>query len=424
VADLDAHQATVVSDRSIHLPAFYESVGGDDTEGMKRFDLELRVLLAFALVNGIAESSFVPLLPSVRGALGLTSVETGLLLTTTTLAMLASAMPIGYAANRFGTRVPLLVAAVVMPVGLVAQAAAGSLGPLLAARLLFGVSFGILWVIGPARAAASGRGAGGTGPLIAASGVGWLVGPVLAGLIADATDWRVASAALALVTLPLIPLVARYAEPRVDGHRLESLRLRASLALVHRNRAIAGAALVSALLGVVGGVSGLLLPLALAGNGLTAGGIGLAYGLSAAVWIASATAVGRLRASAVHLRGVGLAVAVLSGAWLLPAFGLSTLALVAFLLVSTACRSMINALNYAVGVRASEGTSAPMVIGVMNLAWAVTALVTPLLAGLAEGSADVRLAFAATGAIAAAVAIALLVPRGRTVATLPIRSGR
>ena len=44
-----------------------------------------------------------------------------------------------------------------------------------------------------------------------------------------------------------------------------------------------------------------------------------------------------------------------------------------------------------------------MVIGVMNLAWAVTALVTPLLAGLAEGSSDVRLAFAATGAVAAAV---------------------
>ena len=98
-----------------------------------------------------------------------------------------------------------------------------------------------------------------------------------------------------------------------------------------------------------------------------------------------------------HLRGVGIAVAVLAGAWLLPAFRLSTLALVAFLLVSTGCRSMINALNYAVGVRASEGTSAPMVIGVMNLAWAVTALVTPLLAGLAEGSSEVRLAFAATG---------------------------
>ena len=42
-----------------------------------------------------------------------------------------------------------------MPLALVGQALAGSLGMLLAARLLFGLSFGILWVIGPARAAAA-----------------------------------------------------------------------------------------------------------------------------------------------------------------------------------------------------------------------------------------------------------------------------
>ena len=67
----------------------------------------------------------------------------------------------------------------------------------------------------------------------------------------------------------------------------------------------------------------------------------------------------------------------------------------------------------AVGVRATEGSAAPLVLGVMNLAWAVTALVTPLLAGLAEGSSGVRLAFAATGGVAAVVALALLGPRPR-----------
>ena len=380
---------------------------------MKRFDLELRVLLALALVNGLAESCLVPMLPSVREDLALSAVQVGLVLTTTTLAMLVGAVPIGYAANRFGTRMPLLLSATLMPLALVAQAFSDSLGTLLAARLLFGFSFGILWVIGPARAAAGGRGASGTGPLIAASGLGWLVGPVVAGLLADAAGWRNASIALAAVTLPLIPLVARYAAPRGDGERLESLRLRSALVLVRRNRAVAGAALVSALLGIVGGVSGLLVPLALAANGLSAGAIGLAFGISAAVWITAAAAVARLRASAVHLRGVGIAVAIMAGAWLLPAFRLSTLALVAFLVVSTGSRSAINALNYAVGARASSGDSAPMVIGVMNLAWAGMALVTPLLAGLAEGSSGVRFAFAATGIAAAAVAAALLVPRQR-----------
>ena len=382
---------------------------------MKRFDLELRVLLALVVVNGVAEASIVPLLPSIRDDFGMTSVQAGLVLSATTIAMLVVAMPVGVAANRFGTRVPLVIAASLVPIALLGQALADSLPLLIGARLVFGLSFGIIWVIAPARAAASGRGASGTGPMIAASGLGWLIGPVVAGGVADMAGWRTASLVLAAGALPLIPLIARYAEPRRTGERLERVRLWAALGLVRRNRSIAGAALVSALLGVVGGVSGLLLPLALAGNGLSAGGIGLAFGISAAVWIAAAALVGRLRASAVHLRGVGVAVAVLSGAWLLPAFGLSTFALLVFLLVSTGCRSAINALNFAVGVRASSGDSAPAVIGVMNLAWAVMALSTPLLAGLAEGSSGVRIAFAVTGLAAAAVAVLLLAPRGRPV---------
>ena len=382
---------------------------------MRRFDLELRVLLALVVVNGVAEASIVPLLPTIRDDLGMTSVQAGLVLSATTIAMLVIAMPVGVAANRFGTRVPLVIAASLIPIALLGQAFADSLPLLIGARLLFGLSFGIIWVIAPARAAAGGRGARGTGPMIAASGLGWLIGPVVAGGVADVAGWRIASLVLAVCALPLIPLIARYAEPRRTGERLERVRLGAALGLVRRNRAIAGAALVSALLGVVGGVSGLLLPLALADNGLSAGGIGLAFGISAAVWIAAAALVGRLRASAVHLRGVGVAVAVLAGAWLLPAFGLSTVALLVFLLVSTGCRSAINALNFAVGVRASSGDSAPAVIGVMNLAWAVMALSTPLLAGLADGSAGVRTAFALTGLAAAAVAALLLAPRDRSV---------
>jgi MFS family permease len=380
---------------------------------MKRFDLELRVLLVLALANGIAESSVVPLQPSIQSALGLSAVETGLLWTTTTLAMLVAAVPIGYAANRLGSRRLLLGAAVLMPLALAGQAA-GSLAVLLGARFLFGLSFGIVWVIGPARAAAGGRGASGTGPLIAAAGVGWLVGPVVAGLVADAAGWRAASAVLALLTLAVIPLVHRYAAPRVAGERIESVRVREAIALVGRSRTIAGAALVGALLGVVGGASNVLVPTALDTLGLSAAGIGLAFGFASAVWIATAAFVGRARSLA-SLRGVGMIVAVMAAFWLVPALRLTTLALVAFLVVSTACRASVNALNYAVGVRASLGETAPVVVGLLNLAWALTALVSPLLAGLAEGSSGVRLAFGVTAVVAALVAGALLAAPRRQV---------
>jgi len=183
---------------------------------------------------------------------------------------------VGVAANRFGTRVPLVIASILIPLALVGQALAGSLPLLLAARFTFGISFGIIWVIAPARAAAGGRGASGTGPLIAASGLGWFVGPVVAGVVADAAGWRVALMVLATMALPLIPLVLRYAEPRLDGRRLESQRLRQAFGVVRGNRVIAGAVLVSALLGIVSGASGLLLPAAFADNGLSSGRIGLA----------------------------------------------------------------------------------------------------------------------------------------------------
>ena len=381
---------------------------------MQRFDLELRVLLAFAFVNGVAESSLVPLLPSVRDDLGLTPVQVGLLLTTTTLAMLLVAMPVGYAANRFGTRVPLLFAAALMPVALIGQAVAGE--PDGAARRPPPLRLQLRDPLGD-RARARGLGwpgrrrhrpadrrlGRGLARRARAGGPGCRCHG-LAGRVRRARG-RDAAAAPAPGALRVSPHERRAAR-RASG-------CGAALGLVRRNRAIAGAALVSALLGVVGGVSGLLVPLALAANGLSAGAIGLAFGISAAVWIAAAAIVGRLRASAVHLHAVGLAVAVMAAAWLLPAFRLSTLALMAFLVVATASRSTINALNYAVGARASEGNSAPLVMGVMNLAWAVTALVTPLLAGLAEGSAGVRFAFAATAVTAAGVAIVLLLPRPR-----------
>ena len=381
---------------------------------MKRFDLEFRVLLAMAVANGVGESSIVPLIPAIRDELGLSPVQTGLIWTTTTLAMLVAAVPVGYAANRFGSRWPLLACAALMPLALVAQALAVGLPGLLAARLLFGLSFGILWVIGPARAAAGDRGAGGTGPLIAAAGIGWLIGPVVAGGLADVTSWRIASAVLAVVILPIVPLVYRYAAPRVAGEHVGRLHLRAAFALLRRNRTIAGAALVSALLGVVGGASNVLIPLALDAEGLSAGQIGLAFGVTSAVWIASSIAVGRLRKSLVTLRGIGVVVAVLASIWLLPALRPTALAFVLFLVVSTSCRATVNALNYAVGVRAALGNTAPVVVGVLNLAWAVMALVSPLLAGLAEGSSSVRIAFAATGLVAAAVALVLLAP-GRAI---------
>ena len=183
--------------------------------------------------------------------------------------MLAAAVPIGLLAGRVGPQRLLVACAVLLPVSMLGQALAGDLPSLLLARALFGLSFGILWTIGPAVAAGGGRGAAGTGKLIAASGAGWLVGPrcpasqPMRSATASRSSRRGADGAIG---------AGGGARSRCCfAPGWAGRRLRDAVALTRRDRAIAGVTVASALLGIVTGVSGLIPPLVLAGNGLSAG---------------------------------------------------------------------------------------------------------------------------------------------------------
>lgn len=366
-------------------------------------------LVALAFANSAADAALLPLLPAIRRDLGLTALQTGAILSTTTLAMLATALPIGLLVGRIGARRLLLAAALLIPLSLALQAAAPGLPALLAGRFAFGVSFGVVWVVGPARAMADGRGAAGTGRLIAVSGAGWLVGPVLAGVLADAAGWRATFAALAVATAPVAALVAL---DRAPAASLAAARLRDAFAAVRHDRSAGGATLVSALLGVVTGISGLLAPLVLAANGLSAGEIGVVVGVSAAVWTAAAAVAGRVGPARTNVHALGVGAAALATAWLLPAISLSTAVVIGFLVVSAACRSSIGTLVYAVGAHGASGeASAAASVGVMNLAWGVAAFVSPLAAGAADSEAGVRTAFAAVALLALVLALWLLAPR-------------
>lgn len=366
------------------------------------------VLLAFA--TSLAQSSFFPLLPAMREAFGLSGAQTGALLSAETVAMLAAAVPIGLLAGRLGAQRLLVACAVLLPVSMLGHALAGDRASLMLARALFGLSFGILWTVGPAVAAGGGRGASGTGRLIAASGAGWLVGPVLSGLAADAFGYRLPFAAIAALTVPLALGLLAGLDPRCGPQRATG-RLRDAVALTRHDRAIAGVTVASALLGLVTGVSGLILPLVLAANGLSAGAIGAVVALSAVVWIVGGSLSSRLPAERIDGRLVGAAAAALAATWLIPVVSLSTLALVGFLLVSALFRALLGTVIY-VPVRtavATEADAAP-VVGVMNMAWAATALCSPLAAGVVVGT-DVRWAFLGTAAIGVAVAAWMLVSR-------------
>ncbi len=372
-------------------------------------DRSLAGLVSLTFAVSLGEASIVPLLPMIKAQHGLTGLQTGAVLSATTVAMLVVSLPAGMAAARVGPRRVLVAAVVLLAVGLVAVSLAPGLGALLAARAVFGLAAGTVWTIAPVLAAGEGRGARGTGWLVASAGAGWLVGPVSAGVIAGSYGAGLPFLILGLAVAPLVlvPVLDRSPHPT-----FEVGRLRAALGVARRERAVGGATIAIALLGGVSGAGGLLAPIVLAGNGLSVGAIGLLLGLAAVVFTASGVLATRLPAARIDVRLVGTALLVLALTLAIPAVSLSTGAIVAFLLVSAACRALLNTAVYALARMSvpNDALAAP-VTGVMNTAWASMALAAPIAAGLAIGGVGARFAFAVTAAAGLLAAVVILMPR-------------
>ncbi len=376
-----------------------------------RADRGLFAVSALAFASAASDAALLPILPTLQERFGLSGSQTGALLSTATLVTLATSVPIGLLVGRIGSRRLLLASAALLPVSLLVLGLANGPAMLMAARAIFGLSFGILWTIAPAVAAGSGRGAAGAGRLIAAAGAGWLVGPLLAGAVTDAWGYRAAFVTIAVLTLPLVAMIARAG---AGEDRAPAARLHEAIAAAGRERALRGSLLVIALLGVVTGVSGLLAPLVLAHNGLSAGGIGAVIALAAVIFTAGGALSTRIPSARIDVRLVGAAAAVLGATFVIPIVSFSTLAVVGFLVFSAGARAVLNTVVYALARShvPSEALATP-IVGVMNVAWAAAALAAPLAAGVALGAGGAKWAFVATAVTGLAVGAWMLRPQPR-----------
>ena len=379
---------------------------------LRRRDRALLAVAALAFASAVADAALLPVLPTLQERFGLSGVQTGALLSAATVVTLATSIPIGLLAGRIGSRRLLLASAALLPVSLLVQGLADGLGVLMVGRALFGLSFGILWTIAPAVAAGSGRGAAGAGRLIASAGAGWLVGPALSGVVTDVWGYRAAFATIAVLTIPLVGVLAC---DRSADDRAPAATLRDAIAAAGKERALAGAILVTALLGVVTGVSGLLAPIVLADNGLTAGGIGAVIALSAVIFTASGAMSTRIPSTRVNVRVVGATAAVLGATFLIPMVSFSTFAVIGFLVLGAGARAVLNTVVYALARShvPTEALATP-IVGVMNVTWAAAALAAPLAAGVALSVGGAKWAFVATAITGFAVAVWMLRPQPRT----------
>ncbi|HEX4011095.1 MAG TPA: MFS transporter [Solirubrobacteraceae bacterium] len=373
----------------------------------------LRLVYALFLVAGVAQAAIVPLLPRLAGRYDLSGAQTALLLALPGLATLAVSVPSGLAADRLGARRVTLGAGLLLALACVAQAVP-SLPVLLAGRIVFGVAFGVVWTTGMAWLAELDDGSGRSvlGPSVTCSSVGIMLGPAVAGILAQdgglGAPFAAVAVAAALVLVPLIagtataaaglvdeprpidpgdlPPDVAYAQPAV-GELRPSVSPRALVAMARRPRvaAAAGALIVS---GAVSSASQLLISGGLHTLGLSTGRIGLAFSVAAVAYIAVSAVVVRLGRRAQTLRTNAVTTALLAAA-LLPAFlHHGVVALELALLLSAGPRAVISTIAYALaaGQRSDSAGSDGVVFGMLNGAWAAATVVMPVVCGaLAAG---------------------------------------
>jgi MFS family permease len=355
--------------------------------------------------------AMVPLAPTFADELGLSGVETGMILASTSLTALVVALPLGRLADRIGARGVTIASAALFTLATLGQGLAGEFWSLLLARGAFGLAFGALWGAGAAWLSDSLTEDSRAGALAAAAtvaGLGFTTGPVLAGTLADrfdtGTPFLVLAVAAALVTAALV-IAAPAATGEVTRQPLAEV-VRAA----RRDELVLAAIGIIVLIGIVGGGVNLLVPLQLRENDVSAGQIGLLFSVASAVYTITSAVVARLGARSATLRVGGFA-ALLTGLTIFLVFGSSsTLAAVAFILVRAPFWSTMDTIIYPLAAAGAHRSALGRgsVMGLLTVGWAGASTVGPLIAGGIADGAGTRAAYGVMIACCAALGLWLL----------------
>jgi len=380
---------------------------------MRRLSLSLYLLIALA---ELLHWAIVPLIPEYAERFSLSDFAAGALVASTGLATLVISVPAGLLADRLPARRLTLLAGATMATAAFAQALAPSYAVLLAARLVFGLGFGIVWTAGLAwlsEATSTDRPPPALGATVTSAGVGIVVAPGFAGLVAAQLGLAAPFAIAGVATLAVTAVLATAGRGQAAPAAKEGLTLAALRAAGGEPGVLAGLAAIL-IGGLVGSTISLLAPLELHAAGFSEASIGLTFSGAALIFIVASAATVRLGERVINVRSVlagGLAFALtltpatLSGA---------ALAIIAVICASAPLRALLFTAAYPLG--AAHGTSVGAAIGMLNGAWALTSVVGPLCGGALAEAIGARGAYGCLQALSLAVVGALWLRLRRDVA--------
>ena len=264
----------------------------------------LRLLIcAVCFASATFQQGIVPLLPVYAHRFGLSGLQTGMLLAATALSTMAVSLPAGALADRLGARRLTIVAGWLMALAMLAEAFAPSFSFLLLARLVFGVGYGIVWTAGLTWLAGVSPDGSGLGATVACSGVGGIVGPVLAGSLAGLVGLAVPFYAAALVFVALTALLTVMRLPSPAPQPAPS-GFRQSAGGMLRNRGIVAATAAVVIAGLTWSVTYLIAPEELHAGGISTATIGLVLSAAAAVFVIGSTATTSLGVRAIRSKWI------------------------------------------------------------------------------------------------------------------------
>ncbi|MHB8186418.1 MAG: MFS transporter [Dermatophilaceae bacterium] len=381
-------------------------------DGVRQLTLLVYVLVFLTTYLQVA---MVPLLPEMATRYGLSPIGSAIVLVLPSASMMLTSFPAGWLSDRLGPK-PVTVAAAALMSGSAIAQALPMYAAIVGGRIAFGVAFGMVWTAALAwlteiAAAHGGDASGPLGAAVTSGAIGSVVGPALAGVLAERAGMGVPFAAAAVCLSFVVILLATSEVSSI--RRRPAPVLAAGVDVVPTSRRGQGevwpAAVALALSGAVGAVVQLLAPLQLHRGGSTSSTIGVILSTAAIAYIASSSLTVRLRKAMTGLRANALTSLALALTVLPGALGTSVLTVVLVVALTTIPRAAIGTVAYALATRGSGAAGSGTTIGLLNTVWAASQMAAPLGAGMLNDSFGMRVAYGSLVLVTSLVAGALAI---------------
>ena len=367
------------------------------------------VLVYLALFVGeLSWSGVTPLIPSYVTQYDLSDFEGGLVLSVASLGILLASLPASVLTRRVTPRDLTLGAMAVIAVAGLAMAVAPGYPAIIAARFVFGLGFGTLWV---AMAAWLADAAGKDSPRVLALttaivGVGATLAPAYAGWVAAHLGLSAPFVGLAVVTALLFVLLL-FDRSGTGLNKDPAPPARELVRAAHSDPDLLTMLLLTTGAAVVWMTADLLVPLRLDRGGLGVSQIGVLFSVSAVVFVAASALTARRADRIATPRVAAVATGALALVTCIPAVSLGVPAAVVFLIGAAVATGVIVALTFPFGLYsvARGAVTVAVMSALANIIWALSGMAGPTVGGaFAEWAGDGP-AFAVLAAVCAAVAV-------------------